>query len=60
MSKSGITYLEKRMKRKDFFNWLDTIIDEGDSDWEVVEDFADGVIYVRFKNIEEGNEDESM
>ena len=42
------------MQREDFFNWLDTIIDKGNSDWDVVEDFADGTIWIRFNNIEEG------
>jgi len=41
------------MKRQDFFNWLDTIIEEGNSDWEVVEDFADGNLWIKFNNIEE-------
>jgi hypothetical protein len=44
------------MNREDFFNWLDTIIEEGDSDWEVVEDFADGNIWIKFINIEEGEQ----
>ena len=37
------------MNREDFFNWLD----EGDADWEVVEDFADGTLWIKFNNIEE-------
>ena len=41
------------MDREDFFNWLDTIIDNGNSDWEVVEDFEDGNIWIKFNNIEE-------
>jgi len=45
------------MERKDFFDWLDTIIDEGNSDWFLVEDFGDGNIWVNFNNIE-GEEDE--
>ena len=44
------------MKREDFFNWLDTIIDNGNSDWEVVEDFGDGSVWIKFNNIEEGEE----
>jgi hypothetical protein len=44
------------MKREDFFNWLDTIIEEGDTDWEVVEDFADGTLWIKFNNIEEDEE----
>jgi len=41
------------MKREDFFNWLDTIIDNGNSDWYLVEDFGDGDVRIRFTNIEE-------
>ena len=41
------------MNREDFFNWLDTIIDKGNSDWEVIEDFADGNIWIKFNNIVE-------
>ena len=44
------------MNREDFFNWLDTIIDNGNSDWEVIEDFGDGNIWIKFSNIEEGEE----
>jgi hypothetical protein len=44
------------MKREDFFNWLDTIIEEGNTDWEVVEDFADGTLWIKFNNIEEDEE----
>jgi hypothetical protein len=39
------------MNREDFFNWLDTILDNGNSDWEVVEDFGDGNIWIRFTNV---------
>ena len=46
------------MNRQDFFEWLDTIIDKGNSDWEIVEDFADGNIWVRFTNIEEDEDKE--
>ena len=42
------------MQREDFFNWLDTIIDKGNSDWDVVEDFSDGTIWIKFNNIEDG------
>ena len=42
------------MNREDFFNWLDTIIDNGNSDWEVIEDFGDGNIWIKFSNIDEG------
>ena len=38
---------------KIFFNWLDTIIDNGNSDWYLVEDFGDGDVRIRFTNIEE-------
>lgn len=48
--------MDLNMDRAAFFEWLDTIIDEGNSDWEVVEDFADGNIWIRFTNIKE-NED---
>ena len=41
------------MKREDFFNWLDTIIEEGNTDWEVVEEFEDGTLWIKFSNIEE-------
>jgi hypothetical protein len=44
---------EHKMNRQDFFEWLDTIIDKGYSDWEIVEDFADGNILIKFTNIEE-------
>jgi hypothetical protein len=46
------------MKREDFFNWLDTIIEKGSTDWGVVEDFADGDIWIKFNNIEEEEEEE--
>lgn len=46
------------MNRQDFFEWLDTIIDKGNSDWELVEDFADGNIWVRFTNIEEDEDND--
>jgi len=49
--------MERSMKREDFFNWLDTIIDKGNSDWYLVEDFGDGDIWIRFTNIEEGEEE---
>ena len=61
MKKDGIVQRciwRRRMKREDFFNWLDTIIDKGNSDWEVVEDFADGNIWIKFNNILE-EEDET-
>lgn len=45
------------MSRSEFFEWLDTIIDKGNSDWEVVEDFGDGNIWIRFTNIEEEEEE---
>jgi len=45
------------MNRQDFFDWLDTIIDKGNSDWEIIEDFADGNIWIKFTNIEEEDED---
>jgi hypothetical protein len=45
------------MKREDFFNWLDTIADNGNSDWDVVEDFADGTLNIKFNNIEEDDEE---
>jgi hypothetical protein len=41
------------MERDDFFKWLDTIIDKGNSDWEIIEDFADGNIWIRFSKIAE-------
>lgn len=49
---------ECKMNRQDFFEWLDTIIDKGNSDWELVEDFADGNIWVRFTNIEEDEDND--
>jgi hypothetical protein len=48
---------EYKMNRQDFFDWLDTIIDKGNSDWEIIEDFADGNIWIKFTNIEEEDED---
>ena len=45
------------MTRKEFFEWLDTIIDRGSSDWEVIEEFDDGNIWIRFNNIEEDDEE---
>jgi hypothetical protein len=44
------------MKREDFFNWLDTIIEKVNTDWEVVEDFADGTLWIKFNNIKEDEE----
>jgi hypothetical protein len=41
------------MEREDFFDWLDTIIEKGNSDWELVEDFGDGTLYIKFNNIED-------
>ena len=46
------------MKREDFFNWLDTIIEKGNTDWEVVEEFEGGDIWIKFNNIEEEEEEE--
>ena len=45
--------MDLNMDRAGFFEWLDTLIDKGNSNWEVVEDFADGNIWIRFTNIEE-------
>jgi hypothetical protein len=47
------------MKREDFFEWLDTVIGKGNSDWEVVEDFGDGNVWIRFTNINDGEENET-
>lgn len=44
------------MNRKDFFEWLDTIIDKANTDWEVIEDFGDGVLWIKFNNIEDEEE----
>jgi hypothetical protein len=41
------------MTREEFFNWLETIHDNGHSDWEVIEDFSDGTLWIKFNNIEE-------
>ena len=46
------------MNRQDFFEWLDTIIDKGNSDWQIVEDFSDGNIWIRFTNIGEGEDND--
>jgi hypothetical protein len=45
--------MDLNMDREVFFEWLDTLIDKGNSDWEVIEDFADGNIWIRFTNIQE-------
>ena len=47
------------MEREDFFTWLDTIIDKGNSDWEIIEDFADGNVWIKFSNIAETEGDET-
>jgi len=49
----------RSMKREDFFEWLDTVIGKGNSDWEVVEDFGDGNVWIRFTNINDGEENET-
>ena len=45
------------MSRKEFFEWLDTILDKGSVDWELIEDFADGNIWIKFNNIQEEEEE---
>ena len=45
------------MTREDFYEWLDTIIEKGNSDWELVEDFEDGTIYISFKNVGDWEEE---
>ena len=39
------------MDKQDFFDWLDSIIDKGNADWELVESFETGHFLIRFSNI---------
>jgi hypothetical protein len=45
------------MNKQEFIDWLDTIIPLGCSDWEIREEFDDGIILVAFENISDEEDD---
>ena len=55
--KRGCEFGGNQMTKQEFIDWLDTIIPLGCSDWEIREEFDDGIILVAFENISDEEDD---
>lgn len=47
------------MNREEFIEWLDTIIDKSNVDWEIRHEFDDGTVMVAFMGVNLEDEEDA-